>query len=75
MKRPGRLLLATLAQGGLFLVPLVLATVLARAGHQMMFRRLSPRLSGNSPKTVFPPSWPRTWPILHASVRGRPKPT
>ena len=44
MRHVGRLLLVTLVQGILFLVPLVLVAVLAREGYQML-RRLSQPIS------------------------------
>ncbi len=52
MRHVGRLLLVTLVQGMLFLVPLVLVAVLAREGYQML-RRLSQPVSRLLPADRF----------------------
>jgi len=52
MRHVGRLLLVTLVQGILFLVPLVLVAVLAREGYQML-RRLSQPVSRLLPEDRF----------------------
>ncbi len=52
MRHVGRLLLVTLVQGILFLVPLVLVAVLAREGYQML-RRLSQPISRLLPEDRF----------------------
>ena len=52
MRHVGRLLLVTLVQGILFLVPLVLVAVLAREGYQML-RRLSQPVSRLLPADRF----------------------
>ena len=52
MRHVGRLLLVTLVQGILFLVPLVLVAVLAREGYQML-RRLSQPVARLLPEDRF----------------------
>ncbi len=52
MRHVGRLLLVTLVQGILFLVPLVLIAVLAREGYQML-RRLSQPVARLLPEDRF----------------------